>query len=98
MISALNFTLQTPELITPSLNCIYTTKSKLSIRRQDSNYSPWNVCRFETAPFGQKRYGETLSGVLHEVKKKVPIEEHGRSSVRLRHIISEILILCFRAS
>jgi len=67
---ALKFTLKTPELITPSLNCICTTNSKLPIRRQDSNYSPWNGSRFETAPCGQKRYGETLSGVLHEVKKK----------------------------
>ena len=46
----LMFTLQTPELITPSLNCKYKTNSKLPICRQDSNCSPWNGSRFETVP------------------------------------------------
>jgi hypothetical protein len=79
----LTFTLQTPKLITPSLNCKYTTNSKLSTRRQDSNYSPWNGSRFETER-EQKHYRETLSGVLYRVKK-VLCEDHGRPSVRLRH-------------
>jgi hypothetical protein len=61
----LKFTLHTSELITPSLNCKYKTNNKLSIRKQDPNYSPWNGSRFETVPCGQRHYGETVSGILH---------------------------------
>jgi hypothetical protein len=64
------FTLQTPKLITPSLNCKYTTNSKLSVSRQDSKYSPWNGSRFETEPCGHKHFGETLSGEVKKKKKK----------------------------